>query len=102
MADWNGAYKIAYSPDTTGTWTVKPWWVGDTYNNGTQGTPITFTVNSATPPPSTPPQGPPGTIVPGVSDAYIYAGIIVVIAIFVVVLLAVWLATGRKQASKKQ
>jgi outer membrane protein assembly factor BamB len=49
MADWDGTYKIAFRPDMEGTWTVKPRWLGDIYNAGSQGTALTFTVTSASP-----------------------------------------------------
>jgi outer membrane protein assembly factor BamB len=84
MADWDGTYRVPYSPDMEGTWTVTPKWTGDSYNDRAEGTPLTFTVVAPTLP--TPQKPPPPT---GFSPVLIYAlsiavGILIPIVAFLI------------------
>ena len=94
MADWNGNYKISYQPDMEGTWTVKPWGYGDVYNNATNGTPLTFTVSTATQPSPALTQ-PSTTIISGIPDIYLYIGIFV-IAIIILAIAAILIKPKHK------
>jgi outer membrane protein assembly factor BamB len=81
MADWGGTYKISYRPDLDGTWTVKPWWLGDIYNAGVEGTALTFNVKALTlpqPKPLSPPSVLPTTYILAILAAAAIAIIAVV------------------------
>jgi hypothetical protein len=84
----DGTYEISYVPDMVGDWTVRVWWVGDTYNVGCSAKQLGFKVVAPSGGVASQSQTTLPAIPTGASEAFVYAG--TTIAILVAVLTVVW------------
>jgi outer membrane protein assembly factor BamB len=91
----DGSYRLTFNPDMEGTWTANAEVISSQFDYWlpSQAPPLTFTVSSSAPVPEEPPAP---TIIPGLPDMYMYAGIAIIAVVIILIIALVWRMSRKK------